>query len=327
MLIAMSLSIVLSLPAFQDESEELEAVIQAVEKTAETDEDDPVAAIRVAAEAALKEHEAALTSGSGPFYRGLLLARAGKDEAAYQALVAFADAHPESELVGRARFEALMIGMGSREPEELDALAKKIDPIDLDEQQKRILPNIQRSITSDLERAALNGKPAPEFAVERVLNADSFDMSKLRGKVVLMDFWATWCPPCREVIPDLVELQKKHRDDVVVVGMTRLFGYGMDFSDPSAAKPHGGKRIGSQKEPIPAEREFAVNEAFIKAFEVNYPIVFTGPSVGKDYKVQGIPTVFVVDRQGNVVGNVVGAGEAAHAKLEKLLERALATKG
>lgn len=326
MLLTLSLSFALAFPLFQDASEELEAVVTAVEKAAETNRDDPMAAMRTAAEAALKEHEAALSTGEGPFYRGLLLARAGQEDAAFDLLVKFADEHAESELMGRARFEALMVGMSGREPAELDALAKKIDPIDLDEQQKKILPQITRSIKSDLERSALNGKPAPAFTVEQVLNADSFDLAKQKGKVVVMDFWATWCPPCRMVIPELVELQKKHASDVVVVGMTRYYGYGMDFSDPAASKPHGGKNVGSRKEPIDQALELEINKTFIKSFEVNYPVVFTNAEVAKQYMVQGIPTVFVLDRNGNVVGHSVGAGEEAHKKLEKLVEKALESK-
>jgi thiol-disulfide isomerase/thioredoxin len=60
------------------------------------------------------------------------------------------------------------------------------------------------------------GKKAPEFVVGEMLG----DKPKREGKVVLIDFWATWCPPCREAIPELNDLQAKFKDDLVVIGIS-----------------------------------------------------------------------------------------------------------
>src|SRR5229473_5354741 len=62
-------------------------------------------------------------------------------------------------------------------------------------------------------------KPAPAFAV-RDLDGRDISAASLRGKVVLLNFWATWCPPCRAEIPDLVALQQKYRDQVVIIGIS-----------------------------------------------------------------------------------------------------------
>jgi cytochrome c biogenesis protein CcmG, thiol:disulfide interchange protein DsbE len=61
------------------------------------------------------------------------------------------------------------------------------------------------------------GKKAPDFLVEKWLNRESVDT---RGKVLLIDFWATWCGPCREVIPELNEFQKKYKDKLLVIGIS-----------------------------------------------------------------------------------------------------------
>ena len=62
----------------------------------------------------------------------------------------------------------------------------------------------------------LRGKKAPEFVVEKVLT----DKPDREGKVVLVDFWATWCGPCRALIPELNEFQEKFKDDLVVIGVS-----------------------------------------------------------------------------------------------------------
>lgn len=173
--------------------------------------------------------------------------------------------------------------------------------------------------------ASLDGHAAPDFAASHVIDPraaklDKLALQDLRGKVVVLDFWATWCPPCRAVVPHLVELQTKHKDDIAVLGVTRFSGRGMDFSAPDATKPHGGKSVNQLDE----AGELAINRAFAKAFELNYPIVFVdGKLASQSYHVSGIPTVFVLDRQGQVVGSVVG-GDGA--RVDALVEQALARK-
>src|SRR5262245_37209948 len=75
--------------------------------------------------------------------------------------------------------------------------------------------------TPEQRREALVGKPLPEIKALKTLNGASFDLAKAQGKVLVIDFWGTWCPPCRAVVPKLVALQKEMKDKPVqVVGVT-----------------------------------------------------------------------------------------------------------
>lgn len=169
------------------------------------------------------------------------------------------------------------------------------------------------------------GKPVPAIAAEVVVNGPkdldpaNWSLASYRGKVVVLDFFATWCGPCRAVTPDLVDLQKRFANDVQVLAITRFYGNGMDFSEPGAQLPHGGKSI----KDLDRDGEVRVNEAFAKAFSLQYPIVFTGAAVAREqFGVSGIPTVYVVGKDGNVVGHVVGGGDANKKRLLELVEQA-----
>lgn len=109
------------------------------------------------------------------------------------------------------------------------------------------------------------GKQAPKFAVERWIGEEP----KRDGKVVLIDFWATWCAPCRALIPELNELQSKFKDDLVVVGV----------SDESYDKV----------------------KAFMDKTKVSYPMAIDTKAAMKNaLAVDGIPHVMVIDSTGVV---------------------------
>ncbi|MBK8980263.1 MAG: TlpA family protein disulfide reductase [Planctomycetes bacterium] len=168
-------------------------------------------------------------------------------------------------------------------------------------------------------RESLTGNAAPQFDVLAVAQGpESFRLADLKGKVVLLDFTATWCGPCRSVIPDLVAMQAEHEGDLQVVAITRFYGYGNDFSE--AGK--GERRSGLER-----DEELRINRDFATHFGIRYPVVLVEQQVmSETFGVTGIPTLFVVGRDGNVVGHVVGAGEESHAKLKELIAGALAAK-
>lgn len=322
MLASLTVLFMLQLPVDVSQAVDFQAVITAVEAAGK--DGGGMEAVNAAAKKALETHKAVLGTGEGVFYRGLLEARAGDDKKALDTLLGFAKDHADSDLAEKAKFEALMVSMNSdMTAKDKLALAEKIDASKLDPNQAPMVDMLKQRMQSDLKLEGLNGQPVPQFKINKSLNGN-FDWADTKGKVVVIDFWATWCPPCRMVIPELVAMQKEHGDKIMVIGATRFYGYGMDFSDPEAKKPHGGKQVGSRKEPMAEDAEVAINEAFIKAFEVNYPIVFTDAPVSRDqFFVSGIPTVFVVDKAGKIAGSVVGAGEDNHRKLVSLVKNAL----
>jgi thiol-disulfide isomerase/thioredoxin len=107
------------------------------------------------------------------------------------------------------------------------------------------------------------------------------------GKVTIVNFWATWCPPCRAEIPDLVALQEKYRDRLQILGI-------------------------SEDEGEPAEvRQFAAQHA------INYPIVMASKELEERFPgVRALPTSFVLDREGRLVQKHVGMLTAATTELE-----------
>jgi thiol-disulfide isomerase/thioredoxin len=125
---------------------------------------------------------------------------------------------------------------------------------------------------------ALFRNPAllPTFSVTD-LDGKTVSSDSWRGKVVFVNFWATWCPPCRAEIPDLVALQKEYRDQIVVIGISEDEG------------------------PVEGVRQFAAEHG------VNYPIAMVTPEMRKIFKgIAALPTTFVIDREGRLVQKHVG---------------------
>jgi thiol-disulfide isomerase/thioredoxin len=109
----------------------------------------------------------------------------------------------------------------------------------------------------------LDGRPMPS--------------SEWKGKVVLLNFWATWCGPCRAEIPDLVALQDKYKGQVIVIGISEDEG------------------------PVEGVRKFATQ------YKVNYPIAMTTPEVQKLFPgIAALPTTFMLDKDGRIAQKHVG---------------------
>jgi thiol-disulfide isomerase/thioredoxin len=133
---------------------------------------------------------------------------------------------------------------------------------------------------ADVEKLTLrffrNPAAAPVFtAVD--LDGHRVSSGTFRGKVLLINFWATWCPPCRAEIPDLVALQEKYRDQVQIIGVSE------DEAPPEVVRK------------------------FVADHKINYPVVMTTPDIEKLFPgIGALPTSFVVDRDARVVQKHVG---------------------
>ena len=118
--------------------------------------------------------------------------------------------------------------------------------------------------------------PAPAFTV-RDLEGREVSPASLRGKVVIVNFWATWCGPCRAEIPDLVALQEKYKDTLQVIG------------------------ISEDEAPVDVVKRFAAEH------KVNYPVAMATPEIEKLFPgISALPTSFILDREARVVQKHVG---------------------
>ena len=126
----------------------------------------------------------------------------------------------------------------------------------------------------------LAGKAAPPLRVKS-LAGETFDLASLKGKTVLLEFWATWCGPCRREMPTVEKIAREFKaNGLVVLGLN----------------------VGEQREVV---------EKFLKTANVSYPVALVDDA-DVTFQVNSIPTYVVIDRDGKVVAyQIGGAGEAA----------------
>ncbi len=138
-------------------------------------------------------------------------------------------------------------------------------------------------------------RPAPHFTLKD-LEGRRVSLNEFDGMIVLLDFWATWCPPCRQSIPELIKLQDRYGDEGLVI-------VGVSLDDPERT----------------SDRAL---QDFIEQNSINYPVLRGEEAVVRDYfgdEKVGIPTMFVINREGEIVdrhvGFVPGAVEESLAKV------------
>jgi cytochrome c biogenesis protein CcmG/thiol:disulfide interchange protein DsbE len=128
---------------------------------------------------------------------------------------------------------------------------------------------------ANVAAAGSGGGAAPSFSLSD-LGGRSVSLADFRGKVVVLDFWATWCPPCKREIPDFISLQKQY-------GPEGLQIVGIALDEPE--KVH----------------------AFARQNEMNYPVLLGTDDVAMRYGgIEGIPTTFIIDRGGRIVNRLEG---------------------
>jgi peroxiredoxin len=125
-------------------------------------------------------------------------------------------------------------------------------------------------------------KIAPEFALKDISGVER-KLSDFKNKVVIIDFWATWCPPCKAEIPHFIDLYSQYKDQGL-----EIIGISLDF---------GGEKI------LPA---------FINKNNINYTILLGGEEVSDLYGgIAAIPTTFIIDKDGYIRKKYIGYNEKA----------------
>ncbi len=117
---------------------------------------------------------------------------------------------------------------------------------------------------------------APDFTL-KTMDGQEITLSQLKGKVVLLDFWATWCGPCRESIPHLIQLYRNYRENGL-----ELIGMDVDKGDMETVR------------------------RFVKSMDIPYPIVSAPEDVVRSYRVTGIPATILIDKEGIIRERVAG---------------------
>lgn len=147
--------------------------------------------------------------------------------------------------------------------------------------------------SSQLRPASGEHALAPDFSLPD-LTGGQLTLSAYRGKVVLLDFWATWCDPCREEIPHFVDLQKQYGNQGL-----QVIGVSMD----------------DEPEPV---------RDFYQRFRMNYPVAMGNAKIGQLYGgILGLPIAFVIARDGRIEAKHIGATSASTFEKEivSLLQR------
>ena len=136
---------------------------------------------------------------------------------------------------------------------------------------------------------------APGFTLPD-MDGEMHSLNDFRGKVVMLNFWATWCPPCRREMPSMQRLYEKYRErGLTVVAVNQ-------FEDPDLVFEFTGRL----------------------SLEPTFPILFDRESrVSEQYGVKGLPTTYLLDKTGKIQFRAIGGREFDHPEVEALIESLL----
>jgi len=146
------------------------------------------------------------------------------------------------------------------------------------------------------EAALKAGQPAPGFKVITT-SGQSVTLDNYRGHVLVIDFFATWCPPCRQSIPHLVEMNRKY-------GKQGLHILGLSADED-------GERI---------------VKAFAAEYRINYPLALADDAVTVAFGIRSVPVMFLIDKKGKIVEIYRGFSDEMGRSMEQLIKRLLAEK-
>jgi thiol-disulfide isomerase/thioredoxin len=148
-------------------------------------------------------------------------------------------------------------------------------------------------------------QPAAEIGAEWLNTSENPSLGGSKGKVVLLNFWATWCGPCRMEMPSLIQAYLKFHDKGF-----EILGLSLDRPDP-------------RRNELPEANKQKVQD-FVTGQKVPYPIGLSNPTSPQVYQVEGIPATYLIDREGRVAARLIGLYPAE--KIDDAIERLLAEK-
>ncbi len=132
---------------------------------------------------------------------------------------------------------------------------------------------------------------APDFVLQD-MDGEQHALKDYRGRVIMVNFWATWCPPCRREMPSMEALYRKFNADGFSVLAVN------EWEDPDLVFPYMGQLSVYPTFPVLFDREGEVSQA---------------------YQVKGLPTTFLIDRQGRIVFRAVGGRDFNHPEVEQII--------